>query len=363
MVNLNKLKLHSFHESQGAKFKEVKGWHIPAVYSSVKEEVESVYQKVGLLDRSYLGKIIVSGSDALDLLDRISTNDMKELIMGAACDTVFCTPKGRIIDYAKVIQYENDLIILSSYISNQHLIEWINRFIILEDVQLNDCSDQFIWLTLIGPDAKVFIGHMSGLPVLDEYETIWLEREGIKFPALINNNFKVPAYNFCLPVKKAKKIVEWINNSLKEFHGTIIGDDAFQLIRIESAMPDWGTELTEDYNPHEARLINAVSFTKGCYTGQEVIARLDTYDKVQKYLMIIEFDYQLQHEAPFNVFHEEEKIGIMTSYAFNPIKNVGCGLGYIKKNLTVADFNINVEVMINNVRIPAKLIIPHVKED
>lgn len=362
MIKLNKLQLHSFHEEQGAKFKEVNGWHIPAVYSSVEEEIDTIYQKVGLLDRSYLGKIIAKGTDASDLIDRISTNDMKELIMGTACDTIFCNPKGRIIDYSKVMQYEGQLIIISSYLSNQHLLDWINRFIILEDVQLEDCSEQFIWLTVLGPDAKAFISEMSGQLVLDEYETIWLENDGIKFPALINNNFRVLAYNFCLPRINAENIIKWINNSLKKFNGRLIGDDAFQVMRIESAMPDWGTELTEDYNPHEARLINAVSFTKGCYTGQEVIARLDTYDKVQKYLMIFEFEHRLQHEPPFNVFYDDEKIGTMTSYAFNPIKNISCGLGYIKKNLAVADFNIKVDVVINNLKIPATIKIPPVRE-
>ena len=362
MTNLNKLHLHSFHEKQDAKFKEVKGWQIPAVYSSVNEEIEAVLNKVGLLDRSYLGKIIVKGTEASDLIDRISTNDMKELIMGTACDTIFCTPKGRIIDYAKVLQYEDQFIIISSYLSNQHLIDWINRFIILEDIVLEDCSENFIWLTLMGPDAKIFIGQMSNQPVLDEYETIWLEKEGIRFPALINNNFMVPSYNFCLPKKEAKNIIEWMNTSLVKFNGKIVGDDAFQVIRIESAMPDWGTELTEDYNPHEARLLNAVSFTKGCYTGQEIIARLDTYDKVQKYLMIFEFDHQLQHEPPFSVFYDDEKIGTMTSYAYNPKKNASSGLGYVKKNLAVADFNIKVDVFINNVKIPATIKIPPVNE-
>ena len=77
-------------------------------------------------------------------------------------------------------------------------------------------------------------------------------------------------------------------DQLNLLDGKLIGDKAFQITRVESGMPDWSTEITQDYNPLEARLIHAISFTKGCYTGQEVIARLDTYDKVQKYLMIIE---------------------------------------------------------------------------
>ncbi|KAA3613039.1 MAG: aminomethyl transferase family protein [Calditrichaeota bacterium] len=355
---MKKLPLHKFHEKLGAQFVDVRGWTIPSSYSAVDKELDAIINHVGLLDRSYLGKIFAKGTDATDLINRISTNDMNQLIMGAMCDTVFCSPNGRIIDYAKVLQYDESLLLISSYIDNDHLMEWINRFIILENVELEDCSDKFLWLTLLGPEAGAFIHELSGTKTIDQPETIWLERDGIKFPALINTNLKVPAYNFCLPINSGESIFKWIADSLEKFNGTLIGDHAFQIIRVESGMPDWGSELTEEYNPHEARLIEAVSFTKGCYTGQEVIARLDTYDKVQKYLMIIELQEQIFAEPTFDIFYDNNKIGVLTSHVYNPENKRSIGLGYIKKNLTVADFDLTVEVLVSGKMIPAKLRIP-----
>ncbi len=355
---MKKLPLHKFHEKLGAQFVDVRGWSIPSVYSTVDKELDAITNNVALLDRSYLGKIFAKGKDAIDLINRISTNDMNQLIMGAMCDTVFCSPKGRIIDYAKVIHYAENLLLISSYIDNNHLIEWINRFIILENVKLEDSSDQFLWLTLFGPEVRSFIEKLSGSENIDSEETIWLEKEDVKFPALINNNLKVPAYNFCLPIKSGEQIFKWIVDSLKMVNGKLVGDHAFQITRVESGMPDWGSELTEDYNPHEARLINAVSFTKGCYTGQEVIARLDTYDKVQKYLMIIELQEQIFAEPPFDIFYDNNKIGTLTSHVYNPESKRSIGLGYINKNLTVADFNLNVDVLVRSKLIPAGLRIP-----
>jgi folate-binding protein YgfZ len=356
---MKKLLLHKKHEELGAEFVTAHGWEIPSHYTSVEEELKAVENRVGLLDRSYLGKIFATGSDAIDLINRISTNDMKQLIMGVMCDTVFCSPKGRIIDYAKILQYADNLLFISSYLDSNRLIDWINRFIILENVELEDCSDQFLWLTLLGPEARPFIEKLSGAEVVDQDETIWLNREGVKFPALLNTNFKVPAYNFCLPKEAGPKIFSWITESLQDFNGALIGNHAFQIMRIESGMPDWGSELTEDYNPHEARVINAVSFTKGCYTGQEVIARLDTYDKVQKYLMIVDLSEQIFAEAPFDIFYDNSKIGTLTSHVFNPESKRSIGLGYIKKNLTVADFNLTVDVLVRGKLIPAGLRIPY----
>ena len=240
-------------------------------------------------------------------------------------------------------------------------MDWINRFIILEDVQLEDASEQFCWFTLIGSQARRFVQKSSGQTIVAEDEIIWLNRDGITFPALLNTNFYLPAYNFCLPVDQAPVIFEWLVTELNSFGGSLIGDDAFQVLRIESAMPDWGTELTEKYNPHEARLIEAVSFTKGCYTGQEVIARLDTYDKVQKYLMIIEMEKRLYTPAPLDIYYDNELVGTLTSFAFNPIDNNCLALGYIKKTLAVAEFDIRVQIKAGNDMISGLLRMPPAK--
>ncbi len=356
---MKKLVLHDFHKSCGANFITVKNHTIPGDYGKLPQELSFVKKKVALLDRSYLGKVSIKGADGLDLINRISTNDMSQLIMGSVCDTVFTTPKGRIIDYCRVMRYENELIMISSYIDCHHIIDWVNRFVILEDVQPVDVSDQYLWLTLIGPESTRFVRGICGQTSLEENdEHVWLEKDGVHFAALLNRNFMYPSYNFCLPVKGSTEIVSWLKGEVEKYGGGIIGDKAFQVVRVESGMPDWGTELTEDYNPHEARLLNAVSFTKGCYTGQEVIARLDTYEKVQKYLMIIDLSETISQKPPLNIYHDDEQIGKLTSYIYDPISVRSVGLGYIKKMYTVADFNTQVKVDLGGRKIRANLRIP-----
>jgi tRNA-modifying protein YgfZ len=357
---MKKLKLHTLHQKLGFSFKDVRGWTIPAV-NNFKKELQAARNNVALLDRSYLGKVLVKGKDGLDLMDRISTNDMKELILGTACDTIFCTPKGRIVDFVKILHYNNHLLLISSYVDSHHLMEWINRFIILEDVQLEDSTEQFGWFTLIGSQARSFVQKTSGQTIMKDDEIIWLNHNNVTFPALLNTNFNLPAYNFCLPLNEVKEIFEWMVAEIKAFGGSLIGDDAFQILRVESAMPDWGTELTEEYNPHEARLIDAVSFTKGCYTGQEVIARLDTYDKVQKYLMIVELNQRLFDNPPLDIYYDNERIGSLTSFAFNPLSEKCIGLAYIKKNLAVADFDIQIEIKTEAQSVAGRLKLPPAK--
>ncbi|RMH64013.1 MAG: aminomethyl transferase family protein [Calditrichaeota bacterium] len=359
---MKELPLHRFHQKQDAHFIDVRGWRIPSDYGHVTEEIDALYNRVGLLDRSYLGKVLLKGPDALDLLNRISTNDMTHLVMGIMCDTVFCTPKGRIVDYCRVLQYDDQLMLISSYIDSANIIDWINRFVILEDVEIKDASADYLWLTVMGPRARNFIQSLSGTPVVDEDETIWIHYETIQFPALLNRNFVVPAYNFALPKTPGMEVFEWLTAELATFNGRLIGDHAFQILRVESGMPDWGAELTLDYNPHEARLLHAVSFTKGCYTGQEVIARLDTYDKVQKYLMIIDLEEEIFSEPPLKVFYDDEEIGVLTSYAFDPVNQRSVGLAYIRKRYCVAEFDIPLTIYSEGRLVNGTMRIPPVQD-
>lgn len=352
---MKKLFLHKYHTENGATFFNVQNHTIPSDYGNVKDELNYTNNSIALLDRSYLGKILVEGEDSLDLLNRISTNDLQYLAIGTVCDTIFVTPKGRLIDYCRIISIGlNQFVLICSFCKTEHLIDWINRFVILEDVTVSDISNKYVWLTLLGPHCQKFLNNYSSSTISENDEAIWLESEAIQFPALKNTNFNIAAYNFCLPVNEANILFSKFISMLKKLNGNLIGDTVFQIIRVESGMPDWGTEITQDYNPHEARLIKAVSFTKGCYTGQEIIARLDTYDKVQKYLMIIDIFENINQDPPIEVFIEDDLVGYLTSYVYNPISEQTIGLGYIKKMFAIEN-DLYVELNTPNKRVPAKL--------
>lgn len=359
---MDKLVLHDFHEELGAQFITKYQKQIPDHYGSLIDELHSTLNKLTLIDHSYFGKLRLTGSDALDLLNRISTNDMSQLIVGSVCDTVFATPKGRIIDYVRVIRYDDYLILITRSMDSNLLLEWINRFIFLEDVKVENVSDQYLWFTVMGPEVLRFLRDISGQKLADKDDQLWIKKGDVHFPILLNDNYMVAAYNFCLPAGVNMEVLIWMADELNKFGGCFIGDGAFQVLRIRSGTPAWGSELNERYNPHEARLLNAVSFTKECYTGQEVIARLDTYDKVQRYLMIIHMEEKPEGTPPFEIFYDSEVIGIVTSFVEDPISKKCIGLGYIKKQYSVTELDIQVEVKCTKGMISAHLTIPPVND-
>ena len=119
------------------------------------------------------------------------------------------------------------------------------------------------------------------------------------------------------------------------------GADVIESLRVQRGIPAFGKELTEDYNPHEANLVHHVSFSKGCYIGQEVIARLQTYKKVSKYLVGLRWDGDGPAPGSF-LTHDGKRMGIVTSVARLPHTGANVGLGYVRKQFvddgtTVAD--------------------------
>jgi len=331
---------------------------IPYHYGNPVTEVNALMNSVGLTDRSYLGKVRLRGKDALDLLNRISTNDMSKLMLGQVCDTLFTTPKGRIIDYCRAFILNGDIILISSYSNTNHLINWINRFVITEDAEAMDISDDLVWLMLAGPDSCRFIESLSAEKEITAEDNLWLNFGNIAFPVFSNKDYLVPAYDICISPDEAREIVPELKERLLFSEGSMAGYSAYQTLRVESGMPAWGNELSENYNPHEARLINAVSFTKGCYTGQEVIARLDAYDKVQKYLMVINPDDTIDFKPPLDIYLDDEKIGTLTSLITNPKTNKPVGLGYVSKNYALENINLKADIVAGNKRINSTLRIP-----
>jgi len=358
---MKKLHLNDWHKSNNAVLSELNGWQIPDNYGDVSSEVHAAINSSALLDRSYLGKVLLRGNDTLEFLDKVSTNDMTKLLASTVCDTLFSTPRGNLVDYCRVLNLDDETLMISSFMGNQHILDWVNRFIYMTDIEPQDAGDSFIWLTLMGPSCAELVYSVCNEQVCREDDAIWLHYSGQEFPALRNDNFMVPAYNVCLPAEGSEEIVSWLAEKVLGAGGSLMGDAAFQILRVESGMPDWGTEITEEYNAHEARLLNAVSFTKEEFTGQEALAAIDTFDKIQRYLMIIDVHGVVSRKPPFNVYYDGEPIGKMTSYAFDPLNGRHVGLGYIKRLYAVHDINLMVEVQEGSRRVPASLRIPPIK--
>ena len=265
---------------------------------------------------SIYGRLKLCGEDRVDLLDRLSTNDISTLKeSGQGISTVLTTNKGRIIDLLKVYFFKDHLMLISDIGSISKVSEWIEFYTIMEDVTQIDVSDKTFQIRIFSDDPRGIFPEINNCKT----DNFFISNLAEAKVTIISNKMN---QKICLDVigdlSDKKRIIEFLKNS-----GTQLESNQFENIRISLGFPKFGTELTEEFNPLEAGLIDHISFNKGCYIGQEVVARLNTYDKVQRKLVKLSWDGLLEGNE---IFSGGKVVGVITSNL------EGVGLGFVRNN-------------------------------
>jgi folate-binding protein YgfZ len=324
--------LHPLHKSSDARIVLEDGWLLPAGFSNMESEIRAARQGVTIADRSHMGRLELRGEDTLDLLNRLSTNQLDLLRPGDATNTVLTTNKGRIIDQLLVAHLDSSIMITTSPQRSAHVSEWIDRYTIIEDTTIGDLSQTTAMITLLGPKAANLIKRVFGESpsFLEIFNCITISWGTTSLTLVRADPFGVPSYDIIVPVEEATTLWLAIQEAGKDDAVQPVGEDALEYLRVVSGKGRWGRDFDETNNPLEAGLTDAISWTKGCYIGQEVIARLWTYHKVQKFLVSVDFPEAEQTALPAELQIGGMKAGILTSYHFEPETRTGVGLGYLR---------------------------------
>ena len=234
-------------------------------------------------DVSDRGLLRMVGEDALDLLHRLSTQDLLALQPGEGAATVLTTSKGRILDVI-VVQRRADSLRLQVSPGNQpRVLEWLDTYTILEDSEASDATGEHGQLLVFGPAAGEIVSAAASDPALgglDPFHHRDLELGGLEVTITKAETPGGEGFHVAVPLGEAAAA----RQALIDAGAVPVDGGTFEVLRVEAGLPVFGSELDERWNPHEAGLERHISYTKGCYIGQEVIARLDAYDKVQREL-------------------------------------------------------------------------------
>ena len=274
------------------------------------------------------GCLKATGQDALDLLNRLSTNKVDHLEPGHWAPTVLTSDRGRIVDLLSVINAGESVYLITSPGQQQPVIEWLDKYTIMEDLEVEDVSATTAVIAVAGAGAEAVLGLEGGEP----------ERlPGLQYPAppvaiggkcLIGISRPLGSMACCLLVVPSPDVPAVVP-ALAARGATEVDTDSWDALRVSSGAPAFGSEMGELYNPLEAGLIGAIDFTKGCYIGQEVIARLDSYERVQKYLSVLRFSDGSDATPGTPLFLEGRQAGTVTSVYRTPGGELR-GLGFVR---------------------------------
>ena len=271
----------------------------PPAYTDTAAEYRAALETAALYDHSQAGRLRAAGADALDLINRLSTNRVDNLPPGQGAPTILTTDRGRILDLLLVVNAGPYALLLTGPGSPPAVIAWLDKYTIMEDLTLTDITADTTQFTLCGPATRQLIAaaglaDSSQLAELEPYAALTLDLAGQEVMLIYHPIGELPAWDLLLWDNSAAPAV-W--ESLTAAGFVPIRQDTWDALMVSKGIPRYGRELGDDFNPLEAGLIGAIDFAKGCYIGQEVIARLDTYQKVQKQLALLRFPANIPETA------------------------------------------------------------------
>lgn len=285
--------------------------------------IDAAKTATALLDRSDWGYLRVADADRLRFLHNQTTNEMLSLQPGQGCRTVFVTSTARTMDVVSAYVRDDDVLLLTSPGMAPTLVEWMDRYIFFADkVTPKERTTETFVVSVVGPGAtdkllSLVDGPLPEEPFGHRSATI----AGVTVTVAADSGLVLPGFTLI----GERVDAETVYGALAALP-TLTADEWEQL-RLEQGQPLPGRELTVDDNPLEAGLWSAVSFTKGCYIGQETIARLNTYKGVKKRLWGLVLGAPVEPGTVLTL--DDEKVGNVRSVAALA-DGSALGLGYVR---------------------------------
>ncbi len=264
------LPLHELHASLGATFGVRGDAELVLGYADVRAERDAIAAGCGLADRSQRALVLVQGKEAKPFLQGMVTCDVA-LPPGKGAYGAVVTGKGKMLGDLRALVLSDEQVLLDlPPEAHAGILEHLGRFLVSEDATVDDATGQLAILGLVGPAAGDVLARALGEPLAlatNAHATrILAGAEAIVAGARPEG---VDGYDVLVNPAAAAAVFE----ALRAAGATPVGDRALDAVRIERFVPRFGTDMTEDTIPLEANLDAAISYTKGCYVGQEVIAR------------------------------------------------------------------------------------------
>lgn len=329
LATARKSPLHETHVRLGATMSERDGWLIPASYGDELFEYSAARERgAGVIDLSSRGRFLVSGTEAVQFLNGLITNDMKTLAERRWMEAAFPNVQGRLIASVRVARLRDGFLLDTEAATRTQVLNTLQRFTLAGDFHVADITDQTVLLSVQGKIAieigSVLVGGMlDGIPKDGVDQIEWRQKQ---LTILRATHTSEDGFDLVANAEDAEAI--W--TALVNAKGQPVGYDAFERLRIEAGVPRFGLDVDEGNVVTEA-LEDAVSYTKGCYIGQEIIARIKYRGHVAKKLVGMTLDRIMKVDNDPQIRSVDDKeIGRLTSTSLSP--HLGCtiALGYVK---------------------------------
>jgi folate-binding protein YgfZ len=324
-----RLPLHEVHASLGARFIEADGSLLPQEYAGAAAEHAALRERAGVIDRSQRGKVEATGRDRVSFLQGMLTSDVKALAAGQGRRAAFLDVHGKVLSLLVVHSLADRLVLEMDRGLVAPTLAGLDRFLISERVELEDASDASGLLTVVGPAARAAVEKIAGqpLPDLAPWHHARLETESEAVRVVRNDELGEEGYDLWL---RPEALAPWWERAMAT-GAQPVGQAAWEVCRVEAGRVRHGADVTASTLVMEAALDDVYSLNKGCYIGQEVVARVSYRGHVNRKLVGFVFP-DARIPAPDAAVRVDGKdVGRITSAVVSPALGRGVALGYLRR--------------------------------
>jgi len=317
-------------------FTERFGVELPAHFGDPEVEYEAVRKAVGLVDTSFRGLLELTGADRLRWLNGQITNDVKDLKAGEGKLAAVLNVKGHILADLAVYGLADSVWIDLNRDRAQIVRETFDRYIVADDVVAENAGDRYAHLMVVGREAQRFMAGAAGravgdLPVWHHTEA-WLH--DLRARIIATRWLGWPGYDVIIPSDAAGKAWEVLMDLGRPCSLRPVGMTALNVLRVEAGWPWQGVDFDDSNLLMESLTPNHVSFTKGCYLGQEVVIRVEHQGHLNKKLSGLLVAGEAVPSAGAGILSGGRKVGTVTSATFSPVLKQVIALGYVRREFS-----------------------------
>lgn len=346
---MQSLTLHAEHAALGATFLAVQDAELVAHYGDRLAEHAALRGTVGLLDLSARGRFCLTGADRVRLLNGQVTQDVKTLPVFGGCRAAFCNAKGRLVAEAFIYALKEEILLDVDPGTSAALLARLEHHIVADDVQVVDVVPYYNLLSLQGPQSEALMTGTGWFPELPSkvLSLVSATVEGWGDLYLVRRpRGAATGFDVFVPVDATAAVFKALLDGVRALGGRPAGFEALELVRIEAGIPRFGVDMDETNLPPEAGMDrDAISYSKGCYTGQETIARIRTYGQVTKALrgLALPADLTALPVRGDQIIREGREVGKITSAIHSPAFGKNIALGYVRKECNAPETELRVK--------------------
>lgn len=354
MNEFKKTAFYDIHTKLGAKMVPFAGFLMPQQYTSIVEEHLAVRNSLGIFDVSHMGEIAIRGPKALEMVQKITTNDASKLSLNQAQYSAMCYEHGGIVDDLIVYRRENEYLLVVNASNKDKDYEWIVKNKI-EDVEIVDESDKYSQLAVQGKNAEAALQKLTNVP-LNEIKFYWFrEGELAGVPMIISRTGYTgePGFELYFDKQYSEKVWDAVMDAGKEFDIKPCGLGARDTLRMEKRYMLYGNDIDETTNPLEAGLKFITKLDKGNFIGRDALLKVQE-EGLKRKLIGFAYDNPRIPRHGYKVFKGDQEIGYVTSGMKSPILNKCIGLAYV--SIEYAKVGETIDIDIRGNRISAEIV-------